>query len=74
MKIDKTLTKWFKIYVIGSLILFAITGVSGMYLVVSKAMQSQKLVDSQIEYQKALTESVGKPQTIIQRYESPSNK
>lgn len=67
--VDKKVLKQLKVFVIGSLVLFAITGGSIIYLVVSKAFDSKRLVNSQIEYQKALTESVGKPQTIIQKYE-----
>jgi hypothetical protein len=70
--IDKNIIKLIRLYVIGSLILFTITGASGVYLVVSRALQSQKVVDAQVEYQKALTENVGKPQMIIQEYRSPN--
>ena len=71
-KLDKQIIKFFRIYVIGSLIAFVIVAGFWGYLVVSKAFQSQKLIDSQIEYQKALTENVGKPNIIEQRYFSPN--
>lgn len=70
--IDKNIIKWIKIYVIGSLVLFAITGASGVYLVVSKALQSQKIVDAQVKVYEAQAENVGKPQIIEQRYFSPN--
>ena len=67
--IDKTIIKYFKIYVIGSLIAFAITVGFWGYLVISKALQSQKLIESQIEYQNRATQEIGKPQQIIHKYE-----
>lgn len=70
--IDKRIIKWIKIYVAGSLLVSAVAVGLWGYYIVSRAFQSQKLVDSQIEYQKALTESVGQPQTIIQEYRSPN--
>ncbi|MCK9370309.1 hypothetical protein M0R04_10415 [Candidatus Dojkabacteria bacterium] len=70
--IDKSILKQLKIFVIGSLILFAITGGSIVYLVVSKAMQSQQLVNAQVKVYEAQEKNVGAPQIIEQRYFSPN--
>ena len=67
-KMDKQIIKYFKIYVIGSLVAFAIIVGFWGYLVVSKAFQSQKLIESQIEYQNKATEEISKPKIIEQRY------
>jgi hypothetical protein len=72
MVIDSRLVKLVKIYVYGSLGLFTIIAILASWYTVSKALDSKRLVDSQIEYQEALTKSVGQPQTIIQRYETPN--
>lgn len=70
-KTPKDILKYIKIYVYGSLSVFVLGMLFWGYLVASKAFQGQKLIDAQVEYQKALTEQVGKPQMIIQEYRSP---
>lgn len=71
--IDKTIIKYFKIYVIGSLIVFAIVVGFWGYSVVSKAFQSQKLINAQVKVYEAQEKNVGSPQIIEQRYFSPQN-
>ena len=66
--IDKNIIKLIRIYVIGSLVVFTLAVGLWGYLVISKALQSQKLVDSQIEYQNRATQEIGKPQIVETRY------
>lgn len=69
---DIRIVKWIKVYVIGSLVVFAIAVSFWGYLVVSKAMQSQKLVDAQVKVYEAQANNVGKPTIIEQKYYSPN--
>lgn len=67
-KFQKLVIKWIKIYVIASLVVFVSTAIVWGYVIVSNAIQSQKLIDAQVEYQKGLTSQIGKPQVVEQRY------
>ncbi len=70
--IDKNIIKLIRIYVIGSLIAFAITVGLWGYYIVSRAFQSNKLVEQQIKVLQAQEKNVGAPQIIEQRYFSPN--
>ena len=59
---------YIKIYVFASIGLYIIIAGLGAYLTLSKALDSKRLIDSQIEYQEALTSQVGKPQVVETRY------
>jgi len=66
--------KQLKIFVIGSLVLFAITAGAIIYWVTQQAFNAKRITDAQVEVYKAQAEQVGKPQVIEQRYYSPQDK
>lgn len=63
--------KWMKIFVIGSLVLFALTGGCIVYKVTTDAFNAKKIMEAQVKVFEAQAENVGKPQIIEQRYFSP---
>jgi flagellar basal body-associated protein FliL len=69
---SRKLLNLLRVFVIGSLVLFAITGGAIVYWVTQNAFNARDLVNSQIKYNEAMTKQVGQPTTIIQKYESPN--
>lgn len=73
-------TKWIKVFVIGALSLFALTGVLGVYMVYQQSINDRRLTDeqakvyqAQVKVYQAQADNVGKPQIIEQRYFSPQD-
>ena len=67
-----TIYKWLKIFVIGSLVLFTVTGGCIIYKVTTDAFNAKKIMEAQVKVYEAQAENVGKPQIIEQRYFSPN--
>lgn len=72
------ITKLMKVFVIGSLCLFSLTGILGIIMVYQKSINDKRLTEeqakvyqSQVKVFEAQAENVGKPQIIEQRYFSP---
>jgi hypothetical protein len=73
--------KWLKIYVIGSLALFALVGILGIVMIYQRSVNDRRLTDeqakvyqSQVKVFEAQAKNVGAPQIIEQRYFSPQGK
>jgi hypothetical protein len=60
------------VFIIGSLILFAITGGVAIYWVTTNAFNAKRITDAQVKVYQAQADNVGKPQIIEQRYFSPN--
>ena len=62
---------WIKIFVLGSLTLFVITGLCMVYWTLTNAFNSKRIVDAQVKVYQAQEKQVGQPTVIEQRYFSP---
>ena len=60
-----------RLFVVGSLLLFAITGGAIVYWVTTNAFNAKTITNAQIKVYQAQADNVGKPQIIEQRYYSP---
>jgi len=67
----KPVYKWMKIFVIGGLCLFVLTGGVMVYWVTQQAFNAKKIMEAQVKVYEAQAENVGKPQIVEQRYFSP---
>lgn len=67
----REIIKWLKIFVIGALALFAVTGGAILTKVITDAFNAKDITNAQVEVFNAQRDNVGKPQTIIQRHEYP---
>jgi flagellar basal body-associated protein FliL len=67
----KSLLNRLTIFIIGALILFAVTGGAIIYWTVTNAFNAKRITDAQVKVYQAQAENVGKPQIIEQRYFSP---
>lgn len=68
------IVKQLKIFVIGALVLFAITAGIMIYWVTQQAFNAKRITDAQVKVYEAQAKQVGQPQVIEQRYFSPQNK
>jgi hypothetical protein len=64
--------KYIKLFVFGSLGLFALTGACIVYWTLTNAFNAQKLVSAQVAVYKAQAEQQGKPTVIEQYYNTPT--
>lgn len=61
-----------RLFVIGALILFAITAGAIVYWVTQQAFNAKRITDAQVKVYQAQADNVGKPQIIEQRYFTPT--
>lgn len=69
---SKSLLKLLRLFVIGSLLLFAITGGCIVYFTIQNALNSKRITDAQVKVYQAQVEQQGKPTVIEQRYFAPT--
>lgn len=66
------LIKLLKIFILGSFVLFAVTGGCMIYWTVTNAFNAKRITDAQVKVYQAQADNVGKPIIYEQYYHSPN--